>query len=326
MSNIKKDNYDDNLYYEKLYEENYSRLKNTIEENLDKYLPSIDKKSSVLGEAIVYSLDAGGKRLRPVLLLAACEAAGGSIRDALPFACTIEFIHTYSLIHDDHPSMDNDDYRRGKLSNHKVFGDDIAILAGDGLLNSAMDIMLEHIINEKNTDMRDRKLKAAYEISKAAGVRGMISGQTADVVMTGSRHENIRYEMHDTDDKIEMLNYIHKYKTGAMISAAVRAGAIIGGAGEISLNALTKYAEKIGLVFQIVDDILDITGDEKVIGKNLKSDIILGKLTYPAVFGLEQSYEYAASETAAAVEALNCCDLNTDFLKKIALDLQNRIS
>lgn len=313
------------------YKEEYNRLKETAEKYLDAYIPDIDERSGILRDAMKYSVDAGGKRLRPVLLLAACEAAGGDIAEAVPFACAIEFIHTYSLIHDDHPSMDNDDLRRGKPTNHKVFGDDIAILAGDGLLNSGLDIMLEAVLTEKDAYARDRKLTAAYEISRAAGVRGMIAGQTTDVMMTGGglqehRGRYCRYCEISDEEKPDMLRYIHKNKTGALIRAAVRAGAVIGGADDAELEAFTEYAEKVGLVFQIVDDILDVIGDEKKIGKKTGMDAELGKLTYPAVFGLEKSYSYAAEETAAAIAALERCSSATGFLKKLALDLQGRIS
>ena len=311
-----------------LYKEAYNRLKKITERHLDMYIPDVDERSGILRDAMKYSVDAGGKRLRPVLLLAACEAAGSDASEAVPFACAIEFIHTYSLIHDDHPSMDNDDLRRGKPTNHKVFGDDIAILAGDGLLNSGMEIMLEAVIAEKDAAARGRKLRAAYEISRAAGVRGMIAGQTTDVMMTGGglqEHRGRYCEISD-EEKPDMLRYIHRNKTGALIRAAVRAGAVIGGADDAELEAFTEYAEKIGLVFQIVDDILDVIGDEKEIGKKTGMDAELGKLTYPAVFGLEKSYSYAAEETAAAIAALERCSSATGFLKKLALDLQGRIS
>ena len=258
-----------------LYKEEYSRLKNMVEAHIDRYIPDVDKRSGILYDAMKYSVDAGGKRLRPVLLLAACEAAGGDVAEALPFACAIEFIHTYSLIHDDHPSMDNDDLRRGKPTNH------------------------------------------------------MVAGQTADVMMTGGgleEHRKIYVELSE-DQKPDMLRYIHRNKTGALIRASVRAGAVIGGASDNELEAFTDYAEKIGLVFQIVDDILDVVGDEDITGKKTGMDAELGKLTYPAVFGLEKSYEFAAIETQAAVDALkNGSPVSSDFLEKLALDLQNRIS
>jgi geranylgeranyl diphosphate synthase type II len=309
------------------YKVKYNEYKSFIEERLDSFLPDVDERSIILRDAMKYSVDAGGKRLRPVLLLASCEAAGGSCEDAVPFACALEFIHTYSLIHDDHPSMDNDDLRRGKPTNHKVFGDDIAILAGDGLLNSAMDVMLCEIMNERGSEMRERKIKAAYEISKASGVWGMVAGQTADVMMTGSRKEkNPEYADYDKYDRKELLYYIHRNKTGAIIRAAVRAGAVLGGADKGMLSDMTVYAEKTGLVFQIVDDILDVTGDEAATGKKQGMDEELGKLTYPSLFGLEKSYVFAAEHTDEAAAALEKYGKCMDFLIKLALDLKKRIS
>lgn len=318
---------DENILEEELYKAAYNRYKESAEEKLAGYLPEVDERSGVLRDAMLYSLEAGGKRLRPVLLLAACESVGGDIKKALPFACAIEFIHTYSLIHDDHPSMDNDDLRRGKPTNHKIFGDDIAILAGDGLLNSAMDVMLEAVIASKASE-KDSLVNASYEISRAAGTRGMIAGQTSDVLMTGRRAAKASYipAAARPEERASMLRYIHRNKTGALIRAAVRAGAILGGADSDALEALTFYAEKLGIVFQIVDDILDVTGDDAMLGKNTGMDEALGKLTYPALFGLEASYAFAADETEAAVKALQSPDARYDFMIKLALDLQKRIS
>ncbi len=330
MSNITVDNTSGN----DLYKTAYAGFIKTTEDALDLYLPQVDERSGVLREAMSYSLEAGGKRLRPALLLAACEAVGrGDASVAVPFACAIEFIHTYSLIHDDHPSMDNDDLRRGKPTNHKVFGDDIAILAGDGLLNSAMDVMFEAIIAEKDSDKKDRLIKAAYEISRAAGVRGMVAGQTTDVIMTGGKNAaeqesaaNGTKSTVDEAQRMDMLRYIHKNKTGALIRAAVRAGAFIGGADGKLMESLTEYAENIGLVFQIVDDILDVVGDEEKLGKKTGVDEELGKLTYPSLVGLERSYELAEEFTQNAVKALESADIDSVFLAKLALDLKNRIS
>ncbi len=320
-----------------------------MESRLTDYLPETEEESRVLYEAMKYSLMAGGKRLRPVLLLEACsvcwesgkvsetdgdlekltgksENAGtksGSsfedmVRNTIPYACAIEFIHTYSLIHDDHPSMDNDDYRRGKLTNHKVFGDDIAILAGDGLLNSAFDIMLEDLLAVSEAGGRtERRLRAAAEISRAAGVHGMVAGQAADVKNTGKERV-----INDS----QTLLYIHKNKTGSLIRAAVRAGAILGGASEEQLGILTKYAENLGLAFQITDDILDVTGDEAELGKRTGTDEQLGKLTYPSVFGLEESRRRLSEATKRAVSAARRFGGKGAFLSKLALDLQERIA
>ncbi len=300
-----------------MYGKEYERLKNIVDNELAHRLPEVDAHSSILREAMLYSVKAGGKRLRPVLLLAACELCGGYAQKALPYACAVEFIHTYSLIHDDHPSMDNDDLRRGMPTNHKVFGDDIAILAGDGLLNSAFDVMLGDIIMQ---GCSSELVAAAYEISLAAGTRGMIAGQTADVVMSSQKGVN------DDSNREEMLKYIHKNKTGALIRAAVRAGALIAKADENTLKALTEYAENLGLTFQIVDDILDVIGDEKTLGKNTGADEQSGKLTYPSLYGLEESKKKAAEVTRRAVNAISGMGEKKEFLIQLALDLQMRIS
>ena len=318
-----------------MFSEQYGQLKKAFEEKLFDFLPQVDQGSRLLYDAMAYSLEAGGKRIRPVLLLAGCMAAGGSMEEAMPYACAVEFIHTYSLIHDDHPSMDNDDLRRGKPTNHKVFGDDMAILAGDGLLNSAMDIMLGKIEEaalspDSEDDLLLRRIRAARELSEAAGVHGMIAGQSAD----------IRPEMIDADDRSRLL-YIHKNKTGALIRASVRAGALLGGAEDDVLKAFSVYGEQIGIAFQIVDDILDVTGNAEDLGKNTGMDEQMGKLTYPAVYGLSSSRSKAEEATekarnsllqAAAGEPGSSTDRQrgpsfySRFLDDMALDLLNRIS
>lgn len=314
-----------------MFSEKYEELKNAVEENLIPFLPEAASGSHLLYEAMKYSLEAGGKRIRPVLLLASCLASDGNTQEALPFACAIEFIHTFSLIHDDHPSMDNDDLRRGRPTNHKVFGDDMAILAGDGLFNSAMDVMFAAIDScGSDSERLRRRIRAAREISSASGVKGMAAGQAADI-----RPENMEW-----DDE-EKLLYIHRLKTGALIRASVRAGAILGGANDKMLDHFTVYAEQIGIAFQIIDDILDVTGDVEKLGKNTGMDEALGKLTYPAVFGLEVSGEKAREATAAAIGALERIRSDViegrdtvnpdtavyyDFLKEMALDLLDRIS
>lgn len=316
-----------------MFSEKYDELKKLVEDNLLKYLPETEEENHLLNEAMKYSLEAGGKRIRPVLMLASCRLAGGDLSTAVPYACAIEFIHTYSLIHDDHPSMDNDDLRRGKPTNHKVFGDDMAILAGDGLLNSAMDVMFDDIYACMESDAGEEALagrvRAAREISKAAGVRGMVAGQAADV-----RPSSIGL------DDPEKLRYIQRRKTGALLRAAVVSGGLLGGAGGTRLAALTVYGEQVGAAFQIVDDILDVTGSAGDLGKNTGVDAELGKLTYPAVYGLEQSRKYAAEATEKAVAALDevsghdpdvdaedaVTAESSDFLKHMALDLLDRIS
>ena len=339
-------------------EDRYSIWKRYIEEKLADFLPEAEQKSRILSEAMRYSLSAGGKRLRPLLLLEACSVCGGDAEKALPYACAVEFIHTYSLIHDDHPSMDDDDYRRGKLTNHKVFGDGMAILAGDGLLNSAFDVMMEDIlpVAGRGEDV-SFLLRAAYEISSSAGVRGMIAGQAADLQNTGNGYRQdakfagnlqgkrttvrercaaadseagagtVREELSGGEEGREkMLLYIHKKKTGALIRAAVRAGALIAGASERQIAELTEYAENLGLAFQISDDILDVVGSEAEMGKRAGADQRLGKLTYPSVFGLEVSRRRLAEATERAVEAAARFGEDGGFLEKLAIDLQSRIS
>ena len=253
----------------------FDRYKSIVEEHLLDFIPEIDHKSITIYESMKYSLTAGGKRLRPVLLLAACEFAGGDINNAIPYACAIEYIHTYSLIHDDMPEMDNDDLRRGVPTNHKVFGEAMALLAGDGLLSTAFEVMHRDELLYLDEDIRlKRRIRAAYEISKYAGCRGMVAGQVADIEAEGKQCSR------------EMLDYIHINKTAALIMASVRAGAQLGGADDKMLESLTNYAENLGLAFQIVDDILDVVGDEATLGKKTGVDLENNKSTYPALYGL----------------------------------------
>ena len=239
-----------------------------------------------LKDAMFYSLEAGGKRIRPCLVLAVCEMLGGRAEKALPFACALEMIHTYSLIHDDLPCMDDDDMRRGRPSNHKVFGEAMAVLAGDGLLSFAF----EHMLSAALESGEKGALLAACEIAKRAGAAGMVTGQAADIEYEGA--------VVQTED---MLHFIHIHKTADMLSAAVLAGALIAGADEKTLAALTLYSEKMGLLFQITDDILDYKGDPALMGKTLGKDMEQGKLTYASLLGLEGA-ELAAKQ--AAEEAL----------------------
>ncbi len=291
----------------------YDEYKKIIDAHLSDFLPSIDRKSRTVEKAMKYSLDAGGKRLRPALLLAACEFAGGDAAAALPYACALEYIHTYSLIHDDLPSLDNDDLRRGVPTNHKVFGDAMALLAGDGLLSCAFEAinrdMLLYLDDQKALNAR---VKAAYEISKGAGCRGMVAGQVADVEAEGKQCSP------------DLLEYIHLNKTAAMITAAVRAGAHLGNASEGMLNDLTVYGESIGLAFQIADDILDITGSEEEFGKPIGSDAANGKATYPAIYGIDKSRERLEELTQKAVDAVEGYGEGSDFFADLAVKLLKR--
>jgi geranylgeranyl diphosphate synthase type II len=241
-----------------------------------------------LSEAMRYSVMAGGKRLRPALLLATCELLGGDVPAALELACAIEMIHTYSLIHDDLPMMDNDDYRRGRLTNHKVFGDAMAILAGDALLSYAFEVMLEALLEHSSIDGYKYAVKA---IADGAGARGMVAGQTLD--LENEKNDGARSEQ---------LQAIHLHKTGALLKAAVLAGAYVAGADNAQRGALERFAQEFGLLFQITDDILDVIGSSKELGKSVGKDADADKLTYPKLFGIDQSKQLAA-ECAARAEA-----------------------
>ncbi len=291
----------------------YKRYLDLINDYLPEYLPRIDQKSNSLYEAIRYSLDSGGKRLRPTLLLAACEFAGGKAEDALPYASAIEYIHTYSLIHDDLPAMDNDDLRRGKPTNHKVFGDAIATLAGDGLLNTAFEIMIKDLyLHFDNMDNLKRRINAMYAIAKYAGVRGMVAGQVSDM------------EAENQESSLEMIEYIHINKTGALIVAAVRAGLYIGGADEEMMNKMTSYAEYLGLAYQIADDILDEVGNIEELGKNTGTDKNRKKITYVSKQGLEKSQEKLNEYTEDAVKAIAGYYDNAAFFRDLVLELSTR--
>lgn len=287
-------------------------MKQTIEQALLDFLPEYDEQSNPLGDAIKYSLKAGGKRLRPMLLLSTAEYFGANIKDVLPYACAIEYIHTYSLIHDDLPSMDDDDYRRGMLSNHKVYGDAIATLAGDALLNRAMEIVCDDLLislDDKNK-MR-KKIMASKEIFDASGSSGMIGGQAADMMCQGKNKGS------------DLLHYIHLKKTTAIIIASVKAGAILGNADDDQLEDFTKIATNVGFAFQIADDILDICGDESLIGKPIKSDGKSDKLTYPSIYGMEASQNKIESLHKEAYRILSKYK-SMDFLDYLLKSLENR--
>jgi len=228
---------------------------------------------------MLYSVLAGGKRLRPVLVIAAAEAVGGNRKDVLPFAVAAEYIHTYTLIHDDLPALDNDDLRRGKPTNHKVFGEAIAILAGDALLTQAFYLMTHSGL--MGSIPPGKLLQAAHDMTGAIGTSGMIGGQVVDIESEGK------------PINAETLEYIHIHKTGRLIKACIRAGAILSQAGVDQLESLSSYGEQIGLAFQIVDDILDITADQGLLGKDIGSDAEKEKATYPALYGLDESKKKA---------------------------------
>ncbi len=266
-----------------------------------------DVLDKTLASSMEYSLMAGGKRLRPILLMAAAEAVGGRGEEYLTSACAIEMIHTYSLIHDDLPAMDNDDYRRGKLTNHKVYGAGMATLAGDALLTLAFEVLLrQHGVSDAV------KLTVLREVSEAAGAKGMVGGQAMDLGAEGQQVNIIT------------LRRMHMGKTGALFRAAVRAGAILAGGDAAELVSLTRYAESFGLAFQITDDILDVTGATEDIGKPAGSDERNHKTTYVTLATLPGAEKMARDAVATAVEALTPLGDRADFLRALAEFLLSR--
>jgi geranylgeranyl diphosphate synthase type II len=259
-----------------------------IDRALDRYLPKTSTKPVTLHKAMRYSLFAGGKRLRPILCLAAAEACRGNVDTALPLACAVECIHTYSLVHDDLPSMDNDDFRRGRPTCHKVFGDGIAVLAGDALLTIAFEI----VSNAKAAPRYDISI-LLREIAVAAGSQKLIAGQVADLEAEGKRV------------KRDQLRFIHENKTAAMLKSSVRLGAMSANADARKLSAITQFGEQLGLAFQVIDDILDVTQTSEILGKSAGKDVAAKKATYPAVIGLEKSRAEARRLTRQAHDALS---------------------
>ena len=285
------------------FKQSLKEKSNYIERMLIEYMPKEEGYQSTIMEAMNYSLKAGGKRLRPILTLEACKIVGGDEKDAIPFAMAVEMIHTYSLIHDDLPALDNDDLRRGKPTNHKVFGESMAILAGDALLNYAFEIMLSNSINKENPQ---KYLRAINEVAKSTGIYGMIGGQVVDI---------------KSENKViskDKLDFIHLNKTAAIIIGCMRAGAIIGNACEEDLEKITKYSKNIGLSFQIVDDILDIVGDENKLGKKVGSDIENHKSTYPSLLGLEKSKEIANELIKESKHNIKDFKSDSSFLEGLA--------
>jgi len=259
-----------------------------IDRALDGYLPKANTKPVTLHKAMRYSLFAGGKRLRPILCLAAAEACHGSIDNALPLACSLECIHTYSLVHDDLPSMDNDDFRRGRPTCHKVFGEGIAVLAGDALLTIAFQI----VSSAKAAPRYDVAI-LLREIAVAAGSQKLIAGQVADLEAEG---KNV---------KRDQLQFIHENKTAAILKSSVRLGAMSANADPKKLSAITRFGQRLGLAFQIIDDILDVTQTSEILGKSAGKDVAAKKATYPAVIGLEKSRAEARRLTRQAHNALS---------------------
>ena len=284
------------------YRESVERYRALTARTLEEYMgnPYIPKG---LLTAMSYSLYNGGKRLRPCLTLAVCEMLGGDVEDALPVACAFEMIHTYSLIHDDLPAMDDDDFRRGKPSNHKVFGEGMAVLAGDGLLSYAFEVMLSALaLHGDNPGY----LEAVRSVAGGAGVCGMVAGQAADLESEG-----------DETAGADRLQYIHARKTGAIIKAAALAGAHIANADARQLHAISEFGSLYGLLFQITDDILDVEGDFTAMGKTLGKDKEAHKLTYVNLYGLETAKQMAEETAQKARNAVACFGSGANYLTEL---------
>ena len=288
-------------------------LRQAVDEALDRALPPESAWPATIHRAVRYSLFAGGKRIRPVLVLAAGEAVGGAREELMPLACAVEMIHTYSLVHDDLPAMDDDDLRRGKPTSHKVFGEAIAILAGDALLTRAFHLLAE--VPEAWDDARvRRRLRAAAVLGEACGTTGLIGGQVMDLESEGRAI--------GADD----LERLHRAKTGALLSACVRGGAILGGAADGDLQLLSRYASAIGLAFQVVDDVLDATEDAQRLGKTAGKDEAAHKATYVSVHGLDEARALAAALRQEALEAVAPLGPRGELLAAIARLIVDRHS
>ena len=285
----------------------WQRRRRLVEEELRLEIDRTPSINQTLLEAMHYSLFSGGKRLRPILLMAAADAVNENGEKFLTTAAAVEMIHTYSLIHDDLPAMDNDDYRRGKLTNHKVFGEAMAILAGDALLTLAFEVMLR-----QRGVMHATILAVVDEISQAVGMSGMVGGQAIDLQSEGKKIE------------LETLRKMHLGKTGALFRASIRSGAILAGASDEHFRALTSYAEHFGLAFQITDDILDFVGDEKALGKPIGSDERNQKSTYVTLTSLETARSLAGKAVKDAFDALEPFGREADFLRELASYLLSR--
>jgi len=272
-----------------------------IEDALDRCLPRPTSPPQNLHTAMRYAVFPGGKRLRPVLTLAAADAVGGSVCDALPGACAVELVHNYSLVHDDLPAMDDDDLRRGRPTLHRVYGEALAILAGDALLTCAFDTLLSAPGGEPN-----RRLQAAATLTRAAGPQGMVGGQVDDLQAAGRELDSSHVES------------IHHRKTAALMGACTRIGALLGGGGSDPVDTLTRFGEHLGLAFQIIDDLLDLEGNEAVVGKTLRKDQRSGKLTFPSVLGVEASRRRAFDLVREAKSEIDVLGPQASVLRSIA--------
>ncbi|MBQ6563469.1 MAG: polyprenyl synthetase family protein [Clostridia bacterium] len=287
----------------------YDEYLQLTESNLIPELQSLGRVPSRILEPMKYSLSAGGKRVRPVMLLAACDMGCGKMDRAIPFACALEMIHTYSLIHDDLPAMDNDDERRGRPSCHVAYGEDIAILAGDGLLSAACEIMMREAVNHPD----GRAAAAAYAVLRRAGITGMVGGQTVDVTM----------ERQPVTE--ETVTYIHLHKTADLLTAPMEAGLILAGAAPEQMAAGITFGQKLGLAFQMMDDLLDVEGDPSLLGKRTGLDDAAGKQTWVALRGIHGTHEDLKRTTEEAVAALAIFEEKGNFFKELAMKMLRRV-
>lgn len=287
-----------------------SKYRDLVDKELDQYLTKEECPEQILNEAMEYSLMAGGKRIRPVLMIKVYQIFKREIEKVMPFACAIEMIHNFSLIHDDLPGIDNDDFRHGKLINHKRYNEATAILAGDGLLNLAYETMTKELLNSNDIENQNNKIKAINEITTAT--QRMIAGEYVDTEYEGKAISS------------DYLEYMHKNKTGALFRASARVGAMLANAKEEDLEKITKFAETIGLTFQIKDDLLSAIGDEKVLGKPVGNDEKKGKCTYVTKYGLEKAQKMLEKLTKEAVEIAETYEEKGEFLKELAIYIKKR--
>ena len=292
------------------FKEELSKYIDIINQELQKYIETKECPESILNEAKGYSLLAGGKRLRPILMIASYSIFKDDIEKCYKNAIALEMVHTFSLIHDDLPGIDNDDYRRGKLTNHKKYNEATAILAGDSLLNGAYQILIDDIGNTSDEEERARKIKALYELSY--GIDRMIAGEYVDTEYEGKEISS------------DYLEYMHENKTGALIKAPVKIGAILAGASADEISELESYAEKIGLAFQIKDDILSEVGNAEELGKPVGNDRERGKCTYVTKYGLERAQQMLDSIIDEAISIIKNYNKNSEFLVELALYIKNR--
>lgn len=278
------------------------KYRKIVDNELKKHLFNSVSPSAILKNAMNYAVFSGGKRLRPILVLASCKACGGNSKDALPAAAAVEMIHAYSLVHDDLPSMDNDDLRRGKLTTHKKFGEAFGILTGDALLTKAFEI-----ISKNGRINRFKHCDIIHLIAKASGMTGMVGGQAEDIIS----------ERINNKANIKQVLRIHSGKTGALITACIQAGAVCAGANKKKIDHLTAYGRCFGLAFQVMDDVLDVIGDKRKLGKK-GSDKDNNKLTFPSIWGIEKSIRFAKSKVAEAVQNLKIFGTEADPLRWLA--------